>query len=1355
MVATASAKPPKEGKRWSLDGDLVGGRYRLDARLGRGGMGEVYTAFDELVQRPVALKKFRLQADRTEDRLRFRREFHTLARLRHPRIVEAYDFGVDDDQPFYTMELLDGRDLGTMAPLHWRDACPLLRDVADALAFLHSRRLLHRDVAPRNVRCTNDGRAKLLDFGMMATMGVSNEIVGTLPSIAPEMILGLPMDQRADLFGLGALAFWLVTGRHPQRVRNLDDLVRNGRKPPPAPSTIVDDIPPAFDDLLLSLLSPEPLGRPASAIEVVERLTAIGGLSPLSEGDAVQGYVRSAELVGREREMEIVRKRLAKAIGGHGSSLLVEGRTGMGKSRLLREIELEAKLAGALVLRGHGDLDGPYALVRRLARELELGTRGGEFGTSGPHGALIDRLVPGAVPEGRKSLDHREERLALQTGLSDFISAFATHRPLLLLVDNLQRADEGSMAVLASLAHIAPSRKLLIVGSVTTPLDTSRTDGALGNLRERALVLRTRALDSVQVARLLRGMFGDAPNLVRLATWIHRAAGGSPMHCTELARHLVERGDIHYLDGMWVIPEDPPAEALPEQFEMAMDTRVSGLGELAHDLACALAVLRRQVGLSTCIELLPDAEESEVFAAIDQLVREEIVIGSAERYHLRHDGLREALLRSLPEPERAALELRVGRYLQSSKRRSPSHDVRIGWHLLRGGERAEGAQRLFAAGTRLFDATSFEDCIAPLEAALEVFRDEDTHPAERVRIMYMLVAAGFYVDRRVNERHRDATIAALARESNVTLARRLSFLPGRLAFVVAFVCGWVMAKLGLGRRFHPMSGLDMYIRSVVYSAGTAGFSFDTETLRACARHLDPLRPLRQIYVANAISMVDNFLNFNLGRQRTLVATSEANIALISVTRPRVTAAERALTIGGARFQRGMHFVRNGSPRAVEEIRELEQLGPRMWAIGALQLRSFYHLWRGETAQARRVWAKAELEFVRLGALWQMHALLHSTGCVAAAVVGDVLGLKRSIAALSHHVEAGLRFEGHLAIAQAEYQRLSGEFEESLASVERALGFMPAGEGLARPWALSARAQTLYDAGRFEDARRVADDAYALCTDPDREQAAFALRSGRVRALARAKLGEMAQARAELDELVAQARQLDNPYFVGDLLEAAALLAVDDDDRPAAARLCDAVEKQFVPTRNPGLVARYEKLTRLCGLAPSPDGPGDAEGDMATEVFEPQTVEHTPTEILSVLSKCGTASTRAARALEALVAAAGAHRGFLYLLRGEDFELAAPDQGAEPPPEVSSSLHQRLELDEAADDDLTTLQLRRNHGWRTVLLHAQPQAGRRIVVAAAVLFRGEQKIRMPPPGLREAIGQRLYDEGDVDTTAGTV
>src|SRR5439155_11151046 len=141
--------------------------------------------------------------------LRFRREFHTMASLAHPNIVEVFDYGFDRGTPYYTMELLDGQDLADLGRVTTHRACGLLRDVASALAFLHARRLLHRDLAPRNVRGTSTGLAKLIDFGVLATTGVSDDIAGTPPLIAPEAFYGRPLDHRYDLYGLGALAYRL------------------------------------------------------------------------------------------------------------------------------------------------------------------------------------------------------------------------------------------------------------------------------------------------------------------------------------------------------------------------------------------------------------------------------------------------------------------------------------------------------------------------------------------------------------------------------------------------------------------------------------------------------------------------------------------------------------------------------------------------------------------------------------------------------------------------------------------------------------------------------------------------------------------------------------------------------------------------------------------------------------------------------------------------------------------------------------------------------------------------------------------------------------------------------------------
>src|SRR5262245_34068408 len=130
--------------------ERIGERYLVEHKLGRGGMGTVYRVRDEATSRTLALKCMAVAKADDAAHLRFRRECHTMASLRHPRIVEVFDYGVHAGVPYYTMELLDGQDLHDLDRVPWQRACEVLRDVATALAFLHARKLLHRDLAPRN-----------------------------------------------------------------------------------------------------------------------------------------------------------------------------------------------------------------------------------------------------------------------------------------------------------------------------------------------------------------------------------------------------------------------------------------------------------------------------------------------------------------------------------------------------------------------------------------------------------------------------------------------------------------------------------------------------------------------------------------------------------------------------------------------------------------------------------------------------------------------------------------------------------------------------------------------------------------------------------------------------------------------------------------------------------------------------------------------------------------------------------------------------------------------------------------------------------------------------------------------------
>ncbi|HKO93056.1 MAG TPA: serine/threonine-protein kinase, partial [Polyangiaceae bacterium] len=359
--------------------ERIARRYRVEAPLAKGGMGSVYRVRDEASGRVVALKRLLPNAS-SAAALLFRKEYHTLARLRHPCIIEVYDYGHDGQVPFYTMELLDGQDLRALAPLSFEDACAHLRDVASALSLLHAHRLLHRDLTPANVRVTSDGRCKLIDFGALAPFGVPEAIVGTPPFVPPEALRGLALDQRADLFSLGALAYYLLTKRNAYPVRSFAELEAAWTTRPSPPSALLDRtqderalprIPRALDELVMSLLSADPLARPTSAAEVIERLGAIAQLEPTTQFRMAQSFLTSARMEGRSVEVARTRALAERAVEGSGATLVIEYEAGAGASRLLTEVGLEARVAGATILQLDAEVHrGPYAVARALAQKL-------------------------------------------------------------------------------------------------------------------------------------------------------------------------------------------------------------------------------------------------------------------------------------------------------------------------------------------------------------------------------------------------------------------------------------------------------------------------------------------------------------------------------------------------------------------------------------------------------------------------------------------------------------------------------------------------------------------------------------------------------------------------------------------------------------------------------------------------------------------------------------------------------------------------------------------------------------------------------------------------------------------------
>jgi serine/threonine-protein kinase len=279
------------------------GQYELEEKIGAGGMGEIFRARHAMLRRPTAVKL--LSGDGSEQQLkRFEREVQLTARLTHPNTISIYDYGRTPDGTFYyAMELLDGLTLEQLIERHGpaspARAIHVLRQVCGALTEAHGVGLIHRDIKPANIfLCTRGGVhdvVKVLDFGLVrelsgdASLTASNvnAIVGTPLYLSPEAILsGSRIDARADLYGLGAVAYFMLTGSPPFRGANMVEICGHHLHTAPEPPSSRVPVPEDLERVVLACLSKEPGQRPPSASELERRLAACIDANRWSTADA-------------------------------------------------------------------------------------------------------------------------------------------------------------------------------------------------------------------------------------------------------------------------------------------------------------------------------------------------------------------------------------------------------------------------------------------------------------------------------------------------------------------------------------------------------------------------------------------------------------------------------------------------------------------------------------------------------------------------------------------------------------------------------------------------------------------------------------------------------------------------------------------------------------------------------------------------------------------------------------------------------------------------------------------------------------------------------------------------------------
>lgn len=652
---------------------IVNQRYVIQKQLGEGGMGVVYSATDRLNgNRPIALKQLRTVQSRSdadteenENRLfMIAHEFRALASLRHPNVISVLDYGFDKDgEPFFTMDLLDNPKtiLEATEASTLEEKVNYLRQLLEGLAYLHRRGIIHRDLKPDNVLINQDNIVKILDFGL-AQGGVTHSagqeegaaVVGTLAYMAPEIFMENPATVRSDLYSSGVMAYEIFARLHPMDTKKGLAAVMNAILFKPID---LSPLEPQIMPIVGKLLNRDAQERYPNAEAAISALSqSFDFVKPTESVTIRENVLQSAPFIGREDEFSQLKQALRTIMDRNlmvGSSWLLAGESGVGKSRLLNELRIQAVTHGVLVLNGQGMSEGGavYELWRQPLRLLSL-----EYPPTSEETSILKPILPDietllgvSVADAPPALNPKiaQERL-LATVERLFTQA---KRPILLILEDIHWAAE-SLTILKRLNPLTAQYPLMIVASY-------RDDEAPALQAQLAdmISIKLHRLTRSQIGDLSKAMLGTPEQTEPLVDLLHRETDGNALFIIEVMRALAESTGRVDMIGARTVPQYIIAGGMKQ----ILERRLAQVPTEAMPFLNMAAVAGRQLDLDLLARLFPNMPFERW---LQQCVEALVIEVNDERWRFIHDKVRETILEGLPAQERQRLHRGVAQMME-------------------------------------------------------------------------------------------------------------------------------------------------------------------------------------------------------------------------------------------------------------------------------------------------------------------------------------------------------------------------------------------------------------------------------------------------------------------------------------------------------------------------------------------------------------------------------------------------------------------------------------------------------------------------------------------------------------------
>lgn len=603
-------------------------------------------------------------------------------------------------------------------------ALRLIADIASILAEVHAQGVLHGDLSPANIMLGANQAPTLLDFGTARSVfepGKARERAAatgrrraTPGYAAPEVFRGELLDSRCDIYSLGCIAYELLLGKRPFTASDPAALVQQHLLCAPG-FPAAGELPDGVVPLLQRMLEKDRSRRVSHAIEVAEELARWSADSRSIAGGARTLGLFRPRLVGRIDALTRLRQVVDAARDGAGGLAIVRGASGHGKTRLVNELGYDAERGGALVLVGRcvraptaldpaepalsSGLELFEPLFERIATDLASRTHE-------PHGGALALALASVQPyspvrlaaQKLPSLPPLSPAAATQrlfNGLLALLAQLAITRPVVLLLDDLQWADELSVQFLVRFARDARALPIVIIATTRDRVGLGEPAELRNGSRCEVVLGALARDDSAEVAKDLLGSEALPEGYL---DFLVRRSEGVPFFIAEYTRAALRAGWLRReTPGRWsfTLPGDACAEAeLSRTIDEVLVERASALSEDAHLALRLAAVLGREFDGADLANLAGGAHASRT-ALSELVVREILVQLESERYRFTHDAIREAVERSLPADERARLHrLAAGVVAQKSFARDLQRAARLGHHWSEAGEPARALEHL-------------------------------------------------------------------------------------------------------------------------------------------------------------------------------------------------------------------------------------------------------------------------------------------------------------------------------------------------------------------------------------------------------------------------------------------------------------------------------------------------------------------------------------------------------------------------------------------------------------------------------------------------------------------------------------